>query len=142
MLSSCLRGWTDTKVARIGKGAGGKSRIRRETFPTLGCSIVCWAARASPELSSKQTFGFFNQNLVMEYNHRQAVADGVHEFSDPSPTWDAIAWLKSITRLPPAATGLVAASLAASCCLLPLTLIGLGRAGAVRGHLHATTSST
>jgi type I restriction enzyme R subunit len=24
---------------------------------------------------SKQTFGFFNQNLVMEYNHEQAVAD-------------------------------------------------------------------
>ena len=27
---------------------------------------------------SKQTFGFFNQNLVMEYNHRQAVADGIN----------------------------------------------------------------
>src|SRR6266851_1362168 len=27
---------------------------------------------------SKQTFGFFNQNLVMEYNHEQAVADGVN----------------------------------------------------------------
>ena len=27
---------------------------------------------------SKQTFGFFNQNLVMEYNHAQAVADGVN----------------------------------------------------------------
>ncbi|MYE40609.1 MAG: restriction endonuclease subunit R, partial [Chloroflexi bacterium] len=27
---------------------------------------------------SKQTMGFFNQNLVMEYNHRQAVADGVN----------------------------------------------------------------
>jgi type I restriction enzyme R subunit len=26
---------------------------------------------------SKQTFGFFNQNLVMEYNRAQAVADGV-----------------------------------------------------------------
>mgnify|MGYP003818599967 CR=1 FL=1 len=26
---------------------------------------------------SKQTFGFFNQNLVMEYNHEQAVADRV-----------------------------------------------------------------
>jgi type I restriction enzyme R subunit len=26
---------------------------------------------------SKQTFGFFNQNLVMEYNHEMAVADGV-----------------------------------------------------------------
>jgi type I restriction enzyme R subunit len=24
---------------------------------------------------SKQTLGFFNQNLVMEYNHEQAVAD-------------------------------------------------------------------
>lgn len=27
---------------------------------------------------SKQTLGFFNQNLVMEYNHQQAVADGVN----------------------------------------------------------------
>lgn len=27
---------------------------------------------------SKQTFGFFGQNLVMEYNHEKAVADGVN----------------------------------------------------------------
>ncbi|MGE3152322.1 MAG: DEAD/DEAH box helicase family protein [Nitrospiraceae bacterium] len=27
---------------------------------------------------NKQTFGFFNQNLVMEYNHEEAVADGVN----------------------------------------------------------------
>ena len=27
---------------------------------------------------SKQTFGYFQQNLVMEYNHEQAVADGVN----------------------------------------------------------------
>ena len=27
---------------------------------------------------SKQTFGFFHQNLVMEYDHKQAVADGVN----------------------------------------------------------------
>ena len=27
---------------------------------------------------NKQTFGFFNQNLVMEYTHEQAVADGVN----------------------------------------------------------------
>jgi len=27
---------------------------------------------------NKQTFGFFNQNLVMEYNHEMAVADGVN----------------------------------------------------------------
>ncbi len=27
---------------------------------------------------SKQTFGFFEQNLVMEYNHERAVADGVN----------------------------------------------------------------
>jgi type I restriction enzyme R subunit len=27
---------------------------------------------------SKQTFGFFNQNLVMEYGHEPAVADGVN----------------------------------------------------------------
>lgn len=27
---------------------------------------------------SKQTIGYFNQNLVMEYNHERAVADGVN----------------------------------------------------------------
>ena len=27
---------------------------------------------------TKQTFGFFHQNLVMEYSHEQAVADGVN----------------------------------------------------------------
>ena len=27
---------------------------------------------------NKQAFGFFNQNLVMEYGHEQAVADGVN----------------------------------------------------------------
>jgi type I restriction enzyme R subunit len=27
---------------------------------------------------SKQTFGFFNQNLVMEYDHEQAIVDGVN----------------------------------------------------------------
>lgn len=27
---------------------------------------------------SKQTFGFFNQNLVMEYTRQQAVADGIN----------------------------------------------------------------
>jgi type I restriction enzyme R subunit len=31
---------------------------------------------------SKQTFGFFNQNLVMEYSHEKAVADGVNVGSD------------------------------------------------------------
>jgi type I restriction enzyme, R subunit len=31
---------------------------------------------------SKQTFGFFHQNLVMEYNHEKAVADGVNVGSD------------------------------------------------------------
>jgi type I restriction enzyme, R subunit len=30
----------------------------------------------------KQTFGFFNQNLIMEYGHEQAVADGVNVGSD------------------------------------------------------------
>jgi len=31
---------------------------------------------------SKQTFGFFHQNLVMEYNHERAVADGVNAAYD------------------------------------------------------------
>ena len=35
----------------------------------------------------KQTFGFFNQNLVMEYNHEQAVADGVNVNYDVTRHW-------------------------------------------------------
>ena len=27
---------------------------------------------------AKQTFGFFNKNLVMEYDHERAVADGIN----------------------------------------------------------------
>lgn len=34
---------------------------------------------------NKQTFGFFNQNLVMEYNHEQAVVDGVNVPFDVFP---------------------------------------------------------
>ena len=33
---------------------------------------------------SNQTFGFFNQNLLMEYNNEQAVADGVNVDFDVS----------------------------------------------------------
>ena len=33
---------------------------------------------ASPPRPRKQTIGFFNQNLVSEYTHEQAVADGVN----------------------------------------------------------------
>jgi type I site-specific restriction endonuclease len=43
---------------------------------------------------NKQTFGFFNQNLVMEYGHTQAVADGVNDSFDAY-----IADLKFITFL-------------------------------------------
>ena len=43
----------------------------------------CWSISTPTSIGltatpSKQTFGFFNQNLVMEYNHEQAVADGVN----------------------------------------------------------------
>jgi type I restriction enzyme, R subunit len=48
---------------------------------------------------NKQAFGFFNQNLVMEYGHEQAVADGVNvdfdvyrirtEITDQGSTIDA-----------------------------------------------------
>ena len=31
---------------------------------------------------SAQTLGFFQQNLVMEYTHEEAVADGVNVYSD------------------------------------------------------------
>ncbi len=52
---------------------------------------------------STQTFGFFQQNLVMEYNHRQAVADGINvdfdvyrirtEITERGSTIDAGYWV-------------------------------------------------
>jgi type I restriction enzyme R subunit len=45
----------------------------RQVLEYFDASIV--GLTATP---SKQTFGFFNQNLVMEYNHERAVADGVN----------------------------------------------------------------
>jgi type I restriction enzyme, R subunit len=57
---------------------------------------------------SKQTFGFFNQNLVSEYNHEQAVADGVNvgfdvyrirtAISEHGSTIDAKYWLDKRDR--------------------------------------------
>ena len=53
---------------------------------------------------NKQAFGFFNQNLVMEYGHEQAVADGVNvdfdvyrirtEITEQGSTIDAGLWTK------------------------------------------------
>ena len=45
----------------------------RQVLEYFDASII--GLTATP---SKQTFGFFNQNLVMEYTHEQAVADGVN----------------------------------------------------------------
>jgi type I restriction enzyme R subunit len=45
----------------------------RQVLEYFDASIV--GLTATP---SKQTFGFFHQNLVMEYSHEQAVADGVN----------------------------------------------------------------
>lgn len=45
----------------------------RQVLEYFDASII--GLTATP---SKQTLGFFNQNLVMEYNFEQAVADGVN----------------------------------------------------------------
>src|SRR5207237_9458712 len=45
----------------------------RQVLEYFDASIV--GLTATP---SKQTFGFFNQNLVMEYKHDEAVADAVN----------------------------------------------------------------
>jgi type I restriction enzyme, R subunit len=45
----------------------------RQVLEYFDASII--GLTATP---SKQTFGFFQQNLVMEYNHEKAVADGVN----------------------------------------------------------------
>lgn len=57
---------------------------------------------------NKQTFGFFNQNLVMEYGHPQAVADGVNvnydvyrvrtEVGSQGATVEAGYWLQTMER--------------------------------------------
>jgi type I restriction enzyme R subunit len=57
---------------------------------------------------NKQTFGFFNQNLVMEYNHAQAVADGVNvnydvyriktEVTEAGARVDKGYWLETMDR--------------------------------------------
>ena len=57
---------------------------------------------------NKQTFGFFNQNLVMEYGHAQAVADGVNvnydvyrirtEVSEQGSQVQAGYWLETMDR--------------------------------------------
>ncbi len=57
---------------------------------------------------NKQTFGFFNQNLVMEYGHPQAVADGVNvnydvyriktEVSEAGATVEAGYWLQVLDK--------------------------------------------
>ena len=58
---------------------------------------------------SKQTIGFFNRNLVMEYTHEQAVADGVNvgfdvyrirtRITDQGSTVDAKNWVDKRDRL-------------------------------------------
>ena len=45
----------------------------RQVLEYFDCFLV--GLTATP---AKQTFGFFNQNLVMEYGHEEAVADGVN----------------------------------------------------------------
>jgi type I restriction enzyme R subunit len=57
---------------------------------------------------NKQTFGFFNQNLVMEYGHDQAVADGVNvnydvyriqtEVTAAGATVEAGYWVQTMDR--------------------------------------------
>jgi type I restriction enzyme, R subunit len=57
---------------------------------------------------NKQTFGFFNQNLVMEYGHAQAVADGVNvnydvyrirtEVGERGAQVEAGYWLETMNR--------------------------------------------
>jgi type I restriction enzyme R subunit len=57
---------------------------------------------------NKQTFGFFNQNLVMEYGHAQAVADGVNvnydvyriktEVTEAGSTVEAGYWLQLLDK--------------------------------------------
>ncbi len=48
-------------------------RLWRQVLEYFDASLI--GLTATP---AKQTFGFFNKNLVMEYPHERAVADGVN----------------------------------------------------------------
>jgi type I restriction enzyme R subunit len=52
---------------------------------------------------NKQTFGFFNQNLVMEYGHTQAVADGVNVNYDVYRIQTEVTKQEAISALQPRA---------------------------------------
>ena len=52
-------------------------KLWRQVLEYFDASLI--GLTATP---SKQTFGFFNQNLVMEYGHEKAVTDGVNVGSD------------------------------------------------------------
>jgi type I site-specific restriction endonuclease len=69
---------------------------------------------------SKQTFGFFQQNLVMEYNHEKAVADGVNVGCDSAGSGDP-AYMAAVSYSEPTAKDLkTAAEQLAKAALAPL----------------------
>jgi type I restriction enzyme R subunit len=57
----------------FGRIAGNPEVMWRQVLEYFDSFII--GLTATP---SKQTLGFFNQNLVMEYSHEQAVADSVN----------------------------------------------------------------
>ncbi|MCA3215237.1 MAG: DEAD/DEAH box helicase family protein [Burkholderiales bacterium] len=62
-------------VGEFGRPSGRREAVRDTKCPHQYFDAYLIGLTATP---NKQTFGFFNQNLVMEYGHPQAVADGVN----------------------------------------------------------------
>ena len=62
-------------VGKFGRPSGRREAVRDTKCPHQYFDAYLIGLTATP---NKQTFGFFNQNLVMEYGHPQAVADGVN----------------------------------------------------------------
>ena len=62
-------------VGEFGRPSGRREAVRDTKCPHQYFDAYLIGLTATP---NKQTFGFFNQNLVMEYGHPQTVADGVN----------------------------------------------------------------
>ena len=72
---------TTTRPSRSRRSTSSSSTSA--TAPSTACGGRCSSTSTPSSIGltatpAKQTFGFFNQNLVVEYGHAEAVADGVN----------------------------------------------------------------
>lgn len=92
-------------LGEFGRPSGRREAVRDTKCPHQDFDAYLIGITATP---NKQTFGFFNQNLVMEYGHPQAVADGVNvnydvyriktEVTDAGSKVEAGYWLQVLDK--------------------------------------------